>query len=49
MNIEDQKGRFMFSRRRVKSAMTSGQDVPDNEPDLVIKEILQVLEATQKW
>jgi hypothetical protein len=28
--------------------VTSGHDVPENEPDLVIEEILQVLEATQK-
>jgi hypothetical protein len=27
--------------------VTSGHDVPENEPDLVIKEILQVLEAAK--
>ena len=47
-NVEDQKGWFKLSPQARQVVVTSGHDVPENEPDLVIKEILQVLEATQK-
>ena len=46
-NVEDQKDGSSSARRRVRIVVTSGHDVPENEPDLVIKEILQVLEATE--
>jgi pimeloyl-ACP methyl ester carboxylesterase len=47
-NVEDQKGWFKLSPQARQVVVTSGHDVPENEPDLVIKEILQVLDATQK-
>ena len=46
-NIEDQKGWFKLSPQARQIVVTSGHDVAENEPDLVIKEILQVLEAAQ--
>jgi alpha/beta hydrolase fold len=46
-NVEDQKGWFKLSPQARQVVVTSGHDVPENEPDLVIKEILQVLEAAQ--
>lgn len=46
-NVEDQKGWLRLSPQARQVVVTSGHDVPENEPDLVIKEILQVLEATQ--
>ena len=46
-NVEDQKGWFKLSPQARQVVVTSGHDVPENEPDLVIKEILQVLEAAK--
>jgi hypothetical protein len=47
-NVEDQKGWFKLSPQARQVVVTSGHNVPENEPALVIKEILQVLDATQQ-
>ena len=48
-NVEDQRGWFVLSPDRARQVVvTSGHDVPGNEPELVISEILAVLEAARE-
>ena len=46
-NVEGQKGWFKLSPRARQVVVTSGHDVPENEPDLVVNEVLQVLDAAR--
>ena len=46
-NVEGQKGWFKLSPQARQVVVTSGHDVPENEPDLVVKEVLQVLDAAR--
>jgi pimeloyl-ACP methyl ester carboxylesterase len=46
-NVEDQRGWFVLSPRHGQTVVTSGHDVPGNEPQLVINEILAVLFAAR--
>jgi hypothetical protein len=46
-NVEGQKGWLKLSPRARQVIVTSGHNVPENEADLVIKEILKVLEAAR--
>ncbi len=47
-NVEDQRGWFELSPDSAKQVVvTTGHDVPSNEPDVVIDEILAVLEAAR--
>jgi len=44
-NVVDQRGWFELSPQARQVVVTSGHDVAENEPDVVIGEILRVLEA----
>jgi len=46
-NVEDQLGWLVLSPNSKQVVVTSGHDVPNNEPDLVISEILAVLDAAR--
>jgi len=45
-NVADQQGWFVLSPTSKQVVVTSGHDVPVNEPELVVREILAVLNAT---
>jgi hypothetical protein len=47
-NVEDQRGWLVLSPNSKQVVITSGHDVPNNEPDLVVREIRAVLAAAQK-
>lgn len=47
-NVADQRGWLVLSPRATQVVVTSGHDVPFNEPDLVIEEILAVLDAARQ-
>ena len=47
-NVPDQRGWLVISPNSKQIVVTSGHDVPGNEPDLVIREILSVLEAARR-
>ena len=47
-NVPDQRGWLVISPNSKQVVVTSGHDVPENEPDLVIREILTVLEAARR-
>jgi pimeloyl-ACP methyl ester carboxylesterase len=44
-NVADQRGWFVLSPQAQQVVVSSGHDVPGNEPNVVIGEILRVLEA----
>jgi pimeloyl-ACP methyl ester carboxylesterase len=44
-NVADQRGWFVLSPRARQVVVSTGHDVPWNEPDLVVGEILRVLKA----
>lgn len=46
-NVQDQRGWQVLSPNSSQVVVTSGHDVPFNEPDLVIHQILSVLEAAR--
>jgi hypothetical protein len=46
-NVEDQKGWLVLSPQARQVVVTSGHDVAGNEPGLVIREILRVLDAAR--
>ncbi len=46
-NVEDQLGWLVLSPNSKQVVVTSGHDVPNNEPDLVVSEILAVLDAAR--
>jgi hypothetical protein len=46
-NVEDQRGWFVLSPRSAQTVVTTGHNVPGNEPQLVINEILAVLFAAR--
>jgi hypothetical protein len=46
-NVEGQKGWLKLSPRARQIIVTSGHNLPENEPELVIKEVLNVLEAAR--
>jgi pimeloyl-ACP methyl ester carboxylesterase len=46
-NVQDQRGWLVLSTQARQVVVTSGHDVPENEPDVVIREILRVLEAAR--
>jgi pimeloyl-ACP methyl ester carboxylesterase len=46
-NVADQKGRLVLSPQARQVVVTSGHNVPRNEPDLVVKEIRRVLDAAR--
>jgi hypothetical protein len=45
--VVDQRGWLVLSPQARQVVVTSGHDVPDNEPDLVIREILRMLDAAR--
>jgi pimeloyl-ACP methyl ester carboxylesterase len=47
-NVEDQQGWFVLSPRHAQTVVTTGHNVPGNEPQLVINEILAVLEVARR-
>ncbi len=46
-NVADQKGWLVLSPQARQVVVTSGHNVPEDEPDLVQKEILRVLKASR--
>ena len=46
-NAENQRGWLVLSPNSKQVLVTSGHDVPENEPDVVIREILDVLEEAR--
>jgi pimeloyl-ACP methyl ester carboxylesterase len=46
-NVAGQKGWLVLSPQARQIVVTSGHNVPENEPDLVVKEILRVLKAAR--
>ncbi len=46
-NVADQRGWLVLSPKSKQVVVTSGHDVPGNEPDVVIKAILAVLKAAR--
>jgi pimeloyl-ACP methyl ester carboxylesterase len=44
-NVADQRGWFVLSPLARQVVVTTGHNVPDNEPDLVVREVLRVLAA----
>ena len=46
-NVEDQLGWLVLTPNSKQVVVTSGHDVPNNEPDLVVSEILTVLDAAR--
>jgi pimeloyl-ACP methyl ester carboxylesterase len=47
-NVPDQRGWLVISPNSKQIVVTSGHDLPENEPDLVVREILAVLEAARR-
>ena len=46
-NVPDQRGWLVLSPNSKQVVVTSGHDVPFNEPDLVVEEIIAVLDAAR--
>jgi pimeloyl-ACP methyl ester carboxylesterase len=46
-NVKDQRGWLVLSPLARQVVVTSGHDVPENEPDLTVREILRVLTAAR--
>ena len=46
-NVADQRGWLVLSPQARQVVFTSGHHAPENEPDLVVKEILRVLDAAR--
>jgi pimeloyl-ACP methyl ester carboxylesterase len=46
-NVEGQKGWLVLSPQARQVIVTSGHDVPENEPELTTREILRVLDAAK--
>lgn len=46
-NVADQQGWLVLSPSSKQVVVTSGHDVPENEPELVVREILAVLDAAR--
>jgi hypothetical protein len=46
-NVRDQRGWLVLSPLARQVVVTSGHDVPENEPDLTVREILRVLSAAR--
>jgi pimeloyl-ACP methyl ester carboxylesterase len=46
-NVAGQKGWLVLSPQARQVVVTSGHDVPENEPDLTVREILRVLDAAK--
>jgi pimeloyl-ACP methyl ester carboxylesterase len=46
-NVKDQRGWLVLSPLARQVVVTSGHDVPENEPDLTVREILRVLSAAR--
>jgi pimeloyl-ACP methyl ester carboxylesterase len=47
-NVAGQKGWLVLSPQARQIVVTSGHDVPENEPDLTVREILRVLDAARR-
>ena len=46
-NVPDQQGWLVLSPNSKQVVVTTGHDVPENQPDLVIREILAVLKTAR--
>ena len=46
-NVKGQRGWLVLSPLARQVVATSGHDVPENEPDLTVREILRVLAAAR--
>jgi pimeloyl-ACP methyl ester carboxylesterase len=46
-NVEGQKGWLVLSPQAKQVIVTTGHDVPENEPELTVREILRVLDAAK--
>ena len=46
-NVEGQKGWLVLSPQAGQVVVTGGRDVPVNEPDLVLEEVLRLFEAAR--
>jgi hypothetical protein len=46
-NVAAQKGWLVLSPQARQVVVTSGHNVPENEPDLVVREILRVVKAAR--
>jgi hypothetical protein len=46
-NVKGQRGWLVLSPLARQIVVTSGHDVPENEPDLTVREVLRVLRAAR--